>query len=177
MKISTKINFILFASCFLFGCKEEIKDDLNNPSLHYLYIKSTENPKTIISNGDKISFTSEGGTSLTYKVEADGEYKISKEPNDTWCTINLSKENNTFYLTATANPTKKVREEKITISLIGFHTDKSLNKDIIVRQSIGYESVDLGLPSGLKWATCNVGASYPEEYGDYFAWGGDLHKE
>ena len=35
----------------------------------------------------------------------------------------------------------------------------------------GYEYVDLGLPSGLKWATCNVGASSPEEYGDYFAWG------
>ena len=35
----------------------------------------------------------------------------------------------------------------------------------------GLEYVDLGLPSGLKWATCNVGADTPEEYGDYFAWG------
>ena len=34
-----------------------------------------------------------------------------------------------------------------------------------------HEWVDLGLPSGTKWATCNVGASKPEEYGDYFAWG------
>ena len=33
----------------------------------------------------------------------------------------------------------------------------------------GYEWVDLGL--SVKWATCNVGASKPEEYGDYFAWG------
>ena len=31
--------------------------------------------------------------------------------------------------------------------------------------------VDLDLPSGLLWATCNVGANSPEEYGDYFAWG------
>ena len=31
--------------------------------------------------------------------------------------------------------------------------------------------VDLGLPSGTKWATCNVGADSPEDYGDYFAWG------
>lgn len=31
--------------------------------------------------------------------------------------------------------------------------------------------VDLGLPSGTLWATCNVGANAPEEYGDYFAWG------
>lgn len=35
----------------------------------------------------------------------------------------------------------------------------------------GHEYVDLGLPSGLLWATCNVGANTPEEYGDYFAWG------
>ena len=35
----------------------------------------------------------------------------------------------------------------------------------------GYEYVDLGLPSGLLWATYNVGATKPEEYGDYFAWG------
>ena len=35
----------------------------------------------------------------------------------------------------------------------------------------GYEYVDLGLPSGLKWATCNVGATSPEQTGLYFAWG------
>lgn len=35
----------------------------------------------------------------------------------------------------------------------------------------GHYWVDLGLHSGLKWATCNVGANQPEEYGDYFAWG------
>ena len=35
----------------------------------------------------------------------------------------------------------------------------------------GHEYVDLGLPSGLKWATCNVGASSPEVYGGYYAWG------
>ena len=35
----------------------------------------------------------------------------------------------------------------------------------------GHEWVDLGLPSGLKWATCNVGASTPGDYGNYYAWG------
>lgn len=33
------------------------------------------------------------------------------------------------------------------------------------------EYVDLGLPSGNLWATCNLGASTPEAYGDYYAWG------
>ena len=35
----------------------------------------------------------------------------------------------------------------------------------------GHDYVDLGLPSGTKWATCNVGATTPEGYGNYFAWG------
>ena len=35
----------------------------------------------------------------------------------------------------------------------------------------GHGWVDLGLPSGTRWATCNVGANTPVEYGDYFAWG------
>ena len=35
----------------------------------------------------------------------------------------------------------------------------------------GHEWVDLGLPPGLKWATCNLGASSPEDIGKYFIWG------
>lgn len=43
----------------------------------------------------------------------------------------------------------------------------------------GHEYVDLGLSSGTLWATMNVGATSPEDYGDYFAWGeteGDTEK-
>ncbi len=35
----------------------------------------------------------------------------------------------------------------------------------------GHEYMDLCLPSGVKWATCNVGALSPGDFGDYFAWG------
>ena len=35
----------------------------------------------------------------------------------------------------------------------------------------GHDFVDLGLPSGTLWATCNVGANTPEGCGTYFAWG------
>lgn len=37
--------------------------------------------------------------------------------------------------------------------------------------------IDLGLPSGTKWACCNVGASKPEDYGGYYAWGETEEKE
>ena len=45
------------------------------------------------------------------------------------------------------------------------------SKGGIVRKENYVESVDLGFPSGTIWATCNLGASSPEEWGDYYAWG------
>ncbi len=47
------------------------------------------------------------------------------------------------------------------------------NNDTVVE----HEYVDLGLPSGTLWATCNVGANAPEDCGDYFAWGETAPKE
>lgn len=41
----------------------------------------------------------------------------------------------------------------------------------------GASAVDLGLPSGTLWASCNVGATKPEEFGDYYAWGETEPKE
>ena len=40
-----------------------------------------------------------------------------------------------------------------------------------MEQTKQYEYVDLGLPSGLKWAKCNVGAEKETDYGLYFKWG------
>ena len=40
-----------------------------------------------------------------------------------------------------------------------------------------HECVDLGLPSGTLWATMNIGANAPEEFGDHFAWGETAPKE
>ena len=40
-----------------------------------------------------------------------------------------------------------------------------------MEQTKQYEYVDLGLPSGLKWAKCNIGAEKETDFGDYFMWG------
>ena len=45
------------------------------------------------------------------------------------------------------------------------------SKGGVKRKEDEVEQVDLGLPSGTIWATCNLGASSPEECGDYYAWG------
>ncbi|MBQ3324200.1 MAG: hypothetical protein IJG81_05090 [Muribaculaceae bacterium] len=56
-----------------------------------------------------------------------------------------------------------------------FYYDLSLKFD--EHGAAEHEYVDLGLPSGTLWATMNVGANNPEDYGDYFAWGETTPKE
>ena len=58
--------------------------------------------------------------------------------------------------------------------------DEEEKKEEVVENNPKFENheyVDLGLPSGTLWATCNIGANKPEEYGDYFAWGETEQKE
>ena len=55
-----------------------------------------------------------------------------------------------------------------------YHSDdERVLGTLVINQSgiLNREYVDLGLPSGLKWATCNVGSSTPEGYGNFYAWG------
>ena len=54
---------------------------------------------------------------------------------------------------------------KIYVTLI------ALMATLAVNAQTSNEYVDLGLPSGTLWATCNLGAEAPEELGDYYAWG------
>ncbi len=90
-------------------------------------------------------FTNTGHTFVGWNTKADGtgtSYYVGQ-------TITISND-----LTLYAQ-WKKIEEEQEQVS--GSHQ--------------GHDYVDLGLPSGTLWATCNVGASRPEGYGDYFAWG------
>ena len=73
----------------------------------------------------------------------------------------------------TANVTYYVRAYATNEYGTGYGEEKSFTTliDTTVGTLNGYTWVDLGLPSGLKWATCNVGATSPEDYGNYYAWG------
>ncbi len=59
--------------------------------------------------------------------------------------------------------------KQITLAIFCMATLTSLS--CMAQTHNGHEYVDLGLPSGTLWATCNIGATTPEGYGDYFAWG------
>ena len=64
-----------------------------------------------------------------------------------------------------------------TVVVTGNYSFKTAKKGEKPNPTVTPEYVDLGLPSGVKWATFNVGATKPEEYGDYFAWGETEPKE
>ena len=58
----------------------------------------------------------------------------------------------------------------------GFAVRPVLNKASHIESPVsgsagGHDWVDLALPSGTKWATCNIGATAPDQDGGYFAWG------
>ena len=70
--------------------------------------------------------------------------------------------------------TQTYQQQTIVVSGYGYgegmQNSEAVEQSFVVPTNLdGY--VDLGLPSGTLWATCNVGASAPEEFGDYFAWG------
>ena len=58
-----------------------------------------------------------------------------------------------------------------TITVTGDATYTAIFYYCISGTANGHDYIDLGLPSGTKWAICNVGATKPEEYGSYYAWG------
>lgn len=71
---------------------------------------------------------------------------------------------------AKAQPAQKVQPAQAVVSAVS--TAKGCVASVSSSGKInGYDYVDMGLPSGLKWATCNLGASSPGEYGKHYAWG------
>ncbi|MBR5781262.1 MAG: hypothetical protein IKY27_04685 [Bacteroidales bacterium] len=137
--------------------------DINKPM-----IESKISNITATSVECTLNIVSEGGLSiLDYgfcwsnydNPTIDDNYTIiNYETNNFTTIINNLIDDTTYYLRAYS-----IDAEDITYSqIIEFKTNKLID---------GHDWVDLGLDSGIKWATCNIGADYPEEYGNYYAWG------
>lgn len=71
----------------------------------------------------------------------------------------------------TAQAQKKRRAKKANTASTSKPKSGSKKTASVTGSADGHEWIDLGLPSGTLWATMNVGANRPEDYGDYFAWG------
>ena len=162
---------------------------------------ATQYGRALMTSTDKIEIFPNGGTSETCIITADGVYDISKPDSDNWYIIQHNEDASTFSIVVSENMTGEDRTSQITLSLGelpegeektvtvnvlqlaenanisvgGYGDDKDW--DTQTGTANGYEWVDLGLPSRTLWATCNVGASKPEEYGNYYAWGEITVKE
>ena len=67
-------------------------------------------------------------------------------------------------------------DKRVEYDVLADYVDGFKSDNVVFEVQISkYKAVDLGL--SVKWATCNVGAEKPEEYGDYFAWGEVKPKE
>ena len=134
-------------------------------------------PYTATIYGNVIS---DGGAPVTYRAFMYGTDSTyinrsisSSSGNDNYSvTITGLTPNTTYYYYAYAIN----REGSANGEIHSFTTE-----DIIISYEPtgylnGYGYVDLGLPSGIKWATCNIGASSPEYVGYYYAWGETSYK-
>ncbi len=142
-----------------------------------------EVPQITIANPTKYSastatidceVTFDGGLEVTergvcYSTTSNPTYSSSKVQNGSGlgaysCELSNLSENTTYYVRAYAKNAEGIGYSRE----VSFTTRTRTYMD-------GYEYVDLGL--SVKWASYNIGATKPEEYGDYFAWGETEPKE
>jgi hypothetical protein len=64
-----------------------------------------------------------------------------------------------------------VTEVEVVVWEAERYVSATVKVTVVPESKLDHDAVDLGLPSGVKWASVNVGATRPEEFGDYYAWG------
>lgn len=170
-----KKTLLILSTIVLFfaGCKKDTVYE--EGEVYYKFTVTTNNVTDIelesaqcggdvsLTSEDSLTVTSRGVCWSTSPNPTINDNKTEDGSGTGSYTSNLANltENTTYYVRAYAT------NEKGT----SYGEDKSFTTLSTTGTINGYDWVDLGLPSGLKWATCNVGASSPEDYGDYYAWG------
>lgn len=131
----------------------------------------TDNPRTIKVTKDQ-AFTAlftESSTppDLAGDLNADG--KVDRQDINMLVNAYLLGANATNITDMDGDGMLSIADVARQVSIVN-GTSTSLNSN-------GHQYVDLGLPSGTLWATCNVGASSPEESGNFYAWGETATKD
>ena len=89
-------------------------------------------------------------------------------------TVSVCAQNHTISrssATKTQKTTDKSDEHKNPSTVRQQKKDRTTSKRLSCPDNNHPHAIDLGLPSGTKWACCNVGANKPEAYGNFYAWG------
>ena len=136
-----------------------LSGDVTNRSLEgletgfYYYKMTAEEAATQLSSEDSLGLALSGKTILST-----GDYKDYFGVNLT----DIEKNSKYLFMAYAKDEYNQMGQGRV----LSFVVDGESHQDYAIP-----DAVDLGLPSGLKWASFNLGASKPEEYGDYYAWG------
>lgn len=136
--------------------------DSGQSSYEPLALESTDPVALVVGKETTIDITS-GNDS--YTVESSNPSVVSATLS-AWTSLATGEGGKCIWLKALA-----VGMAAITITDTWSQQTATLQVTITSDAKPVMEAVDLGLPSGTKWASCNVGATCPEEVGSYFAWG------
>ena len=150
--------FLTTASCLiavftamsltLVSCKKDKNEEPQAPAPNPVVTYTL----TALSNDEEMGTVTGGGT-----YEEGTEATLTAIPNSGFIFLEWIDGN-------TDNPRKLSVTSDLELTAIFDYAVSGIDEN-------NHEYVDLGLPSGLKWAACNVGATTPEAYGNYYAWG------
>ena len=144
--------------------QDEVDYTFNDGGTYYVRYRVTNEAGTCEAYGETYVFTVFGR--LQGDVNNDDEVNIA----DVNATVDIILSGNGDFHSADVNG-----DGEVTIADINAIIDIILGGGSPSQDD--HEWVDLGLPSGTLWATCNIGANSPEENGDYFAWGETAPKD
>lgn len=131
-------------------------------------------PEVSVPNGyvnyfiEDLSFSRAAGEAkVAFQINVGWTMVVAGSPS--WCSVEPASGDAGLHkvmVRVADNDTNEPRSAKIHL-MSG--SSKVAEIAVIQEEGTKYKAVDLGL--SVKWASCNVGADSPEEYGDYFAWG------
>lgn len=134
---------------------------------------------TLSISPDNLEFAPEA-SSKSVAIQCNTSWTVSSPAS--WCSVSPSSGNGnaTLSVSVSANESSSYRTAVITVTAGNETRNISINQNGVSWVIIdGHRAVDLGLPSGTKWADCNVGANSPSEYGNFYSftstssdWGG-----
>ena len=123
-----------------------------------------------------VAFASHAQSTLTGDVNGDGDVSVT----DVTLLVNkiLGNANDNFIIAnADVNSDGVITVTDVTKLVSIILEGSTPPSNLICPDNHHPHMIDLGLPSGIKWACCNVGADKPEGYGGYYAWGETEEKD
>ena len=114
---------------------------------------------------------------LTLDANGEGELFISSNTvwnvssTESWLSFSTMSGKGDGQVTVRAMASTSERKGTVTVKAGGLSRRTMVERLATDNTAVGVVAMDLGLPSGTLWANVNVGATKPEDYGDYFAWG------